>query len=314
LKIKIQLLKASNNEEFILNDFKNLIKTHATFLDESYDGTSQDDIVVTAQVPFDLDIRWFFELKKRLGKTGELKYSDVRKNWKSFDNQMKGAIKNGVGQALIVVCDPQPYTKPAYQVLSRISSGLPQSFLKEIKKNLSDIVQQGVLEQSPVSWIKYNISANAPNNAELQKRLKKPHNIKLFVARSIATFHELYDKENWDHAFDELLPQRFVLPQHIYANILLKSQEFDRVFDEGNRPSAELIREIRNQVDERINDYIITVPGEMGKVEEVNSKDNDYIQVSDLAAGFARDMYQKPEGKKRLKDYFKATIYNGKLL
>jgi hypothetical protein len=297
----------------------------ATTLDDSYLGTGLRDFLVVAQVPNDMDIRWFDELRYKLKRPGEIKAKDVLRNWDSFDRQLQTAIKRGISRAEIAIYDPRPYFEPYENSIRKIWPELTRKTQQEIGTKISNLVQKSILQQPRVLSILRQLNRNALDEEKLRRRLKKPHNVKTFVERSICAFIKVYDENIWEEAYQELLAQRFIFPQdslspefkstnNVYSKVLLKSLRADRYFDEGNFVSTKEIIKLREAVSRELEFFISPRENTVGRIVEINSESSAHAQISDIAAGYARYLYQQNERMRKLKDHFKSVIYNGRRL
>src|SRR4029453_7508382 len=87
------------------------------------------------------------------------------------------------------------------------------------------------------------------------------------------------------------------------------------VFDKGNEKVSGLIRSLRQGVHDRIEEteYLL-IPDGVGIVEERDSKISTEVGASDIAAGYARDLYESPEGGRKVADAFDLAFLNGEVL
>jgi hypothetical protein len=72
---------------------------------------------------------------------------------------------------------------------------------------------------------------------------------------------------------------------------------------------------LRRFVHDRFKDvhYFVLPPGS-GLVSEVSSKLLEEVAVSDIAAGYARDLYASSYGIRRVREFFRLAFLNGTML
>jgi hypothetical protein len=85
------------------------------------------------------------------------------------------------------------------------------------------------------------------------------------------------------------------------------------VFDEGNRPSVDAIDALREAADDaltRRDRWLLVLPPS-GQVVEQSSFESPELQAADLAAGYARRLYESDEGLKKVCLEFRQVLLNG---
>lgn len=96
---------------------------------------------------------------------------------------------------------------------------------------------------------------------------------------------------------------------HVYESRLEHAMRSKQIFDEGNEPSINLIKNSFLYLDSKLNHY--KKPEWEPLIEEQQSSSTPEIQAADFAAYFARNIYEK-WGIKEVCKYFNTVYFNGK--
>jgi len=313
-----------------------------TFADESWRGNSWSCPIILAHVPSDNDLAWFFELiKRRQNKNGELKANEALRILNNLDIRQRSKIWQSLQNVIIIINDPKQYLS---NLGIRILNGVifqfeyqkkhikitPQnesynSFLKLLQDTLSRII----LLDSPASDIYYSMSEISYcidiypifdeddfypylilEKMDKEDPRKRIINVKKLSARLHSAFFELKDPQTQEETLKKVLPEerRYFNPSYYYSELLYQSISPARFFDEGDRLSIKIIKELQEKINQglqQFNKYTLPSP----KIIELDSKKDIRIQAADVAAGIARDVYEC-HGIKGLRDKFNYVFVN----
>lgn len=300
-----------------------------TFADDSFNTHDPHGPVVVGRVPQWAGLTWQKELSRILG--GELKWGKVRRKWPDLASDLRRAIMRDLRDSLISIADPSIHR---LQVRDTIESAVkyPRSawskeFLEWSEAQEKQWATKGILLDSPAGRVERYASMPdvlvtdfEVNHTVLEKyaaAFDKPHNARLFTARSSAAFASVLDREEWASVARAALEERrYVTPEQLGRKILAKGESTQHVFDEGNRTSVSAINDLRNSVRRGLSKGgLIILPGfvQDGAVERT-SHSEPRIQAGDLAAGYAKDLYESSDGIRRVCEEFKGVILNGSMV
>lgn len=322
--------------EIILTDDPNPTIS-STFLDDSF---QRDDLyapVVVARIPADADLRWHADVVMRLARRSrELKASRVLKHLNELPVDLQRAVKRTIRESCISILDPRVYTFQFERMLSGVSDRLGSAGMARIRQQfLSEFVRNEVLWDSPAWRIQrmlfpeplfdlsevYGVSSAYDVDDSLfdtlRKKLRKPHSVRLFGARSAAAFAELLDPaERASVVRDIEDDQRYFFRQDLDATVFLRHQSTRQVFDEGDRVTVDAIGLLRESANDAIQRnprmrWLLTLKGE---VTEGKSNASPELQAADVAAGYARRLYESEDGLKKVCVEFRQVLLNGTLV
>jgi hypothetical protein len=309
----------------------------STFVDDSFHAHDPYSPVVVARIPVGADLRWHADVVTRLApKSRELKAAHVLKHLNELSADLQRAIKRTIRESCISILDPRVYTFQFDQMISKLGSRLGSAGMEAIRvRFLPEFVKNRVLWDSPAWRIQrmlfpeplidlseaYGVSsAHEVDDSvfeALRKKLAKPHTVRLFGARSAATFAELLDPAERETVVRSVeQEQRFVLGQDLDATIFVRHRLTRHVFDEGNRMTVnaiEFLRESANQAVERNPRMRWMLPFK-GEVIEAKSDASPELQAADIAAGYARRLYESDDGLKKVCLEFRQVLLNGTLV
>lgn len=321
-----------------------------TFADESWQGNFWLRPTVLAQISSDTDLHWFCELVKITQAKGlnleELKSSVIIDLLKELDPHIKYKIWQGLQNVIIIINDPKQYlSKWGIKILNGsifkielekgdiIINGLNPNY-KYFIKLLQDLLSQKILFDSTASNIAYSIreiscfadvfpvDENYFDPDSILKIMDKKDPRKRIInstklsPRLSSAFFELKDPETKYKIFENSLQERrYFSPAYYHLELLCRSISPARFFDEGDRLSISIIKRFQEVISQGLqhpifnNRYTLSFP----KVEELDSKKDIRIQAADVAAGIARNIYER-YNIKGLRDRFDYIIFNGNKL
>jgi hypothetical protein len=309
----------------------------STFLDDSFHREDIYSPVVVARIPADADLRWHGEVVARLArKSRELKASRVLNQLSDLPIDLQRAIKRTIRESCISILDPRVYTFQFERMLSGVGDRLGSSGIAQIRQQfLSQFVRDQVLWDSPAWRIQrmlfpeplfdladvYGVSSAFEVDDSLfdtlKKKLRKPHTVRLFGARSAAAFVELLDPaERADVLRDIDADQRYFFWQDLDATVFLRHRSTRQVFDEGDRVTVEAIDVLREGANDAIqrNPRMRLLLTSRGEVTEGTSDTSPELQAADVAAGYARRLYESDDGLKKVCIEFRQVLLNGTLV
>ncbi|MEW6320897.1 MAG: hypothetical protein AB1635_07400 [Acidobacteriota bacterium] len=309
----------------------------STFLDDSFRDTDSYAPVVVARILAGADLRWHSEVVSRLArKSRELKASLVLKHLDELPADLQRAVKRTIREACISILDARVYTFQFERMLSGLGKGLGSEGRSRVRQQfLGEFVRNSVLWDSPAWRIQrmlfpeplfelaeaYGVSSSYEVDvslfAVLRKKLQKTHSVRLFGARSAAAFVELLDPAERKTVLREISQdQRFMFWQDIDASVYLKHRATRHVFDEGNRVTVDAIDLLRESANEAVqhNPRLRLLVTPKGELAEGISIDSPELQAADVAAGYARRLYESEDGLKKVCLEFRQVLLNGSLV
>jgi len=308
-------------------------KNSCTFADESFVGGHLDDtVVVGAQVPSDIDLRWYHELRKKIRPDGkEVKYRDLKRKRPDLGIDLNNAILRGIGSALIVISDPSSYIKKVEKEI-QLARTLPSLQRKRLMAPINHYVAQMTMSESPLRWVMPLADTEASDTVwidssgplknihskveSVERSITQPFNARLYACRANCSWYELVDDETRKRIFDKFFSERrYFVPSQFWTRLLVEAQQPERVFDNGNSAVVASLNNIRKWIDDDLQNVpFLGFQFSSGAVRQADSALVEQVQVSDLAAGFAREMYESAEGLKKVRDHFKRVVFNGTVL
>jgi len=304
-----------------------------TFSDDSFRITEQ--LVVTGTLPGWAELRWYPDLVRFCG--ADLKWGRVRDRWPDLSSELRRSILRDLRDALIAIIDGSLYHSEWQRIAERVArrprASWPEAFGAWVDERSRDYEMRRILDDSP-AWriqeyladdgdILADIGGIAQNTdiertllTDLQARLEKPHNVRLFGARSAAAFAHVLNRDDWAKAIDYLRDVRYFMPQRLMGQVLAMGERTQRIFDEGNKKSVAGINSLKAAIRERLQAsrviFLSTEPLTNDASEEP-SHSQPMLQAADLAGGYARQIYLD-YGLRGVCEEFKGVIHNGKMI
>ncbi len=312
-------------------------RVSSTFLDDSFQGSDPYAPVVVARILADADLRWHAEVVTRLARRSrELKASLVLKHLHELPVDLQRAIKRTIREACISVLDARVYTFQFEQMLAGLGARVGSDGLARIRQQfLGEFVRSNVLWDSPAWRIQrmlfpeplldlseaYGVSsAYEVDNSlfdVLKMKLQKSHSVRLFGARSAAAFAELLDPAERQNVLREIeQDRRYIFWQDVDASVYLKHRSTRQVFDEGNRVTVDAIDLLRENANDAIqrNPRLRWLLTSHGEITEGTSVASPELQAADVAAGYARRLYESEDGLRKVCLEFRQVLLNGSLV
>ena len=309
----------------------------ATFSDDSFENVREPYApVVVARLSSGADLRWHQDVVQRLARRShEIKAALVLNHWSELPLDLRRAVMRTIREACISILDPRAYALEFERIVLRASRGHGDDVVSRIRRRfLGGYVADRVLRSSPAWRIQKMLFPESPFQLDeiygvssahqgddslfkaLRQKLQKPHNVRLYGARSAAAFAELLDPNERMRAIDELINKRYVWLGEVDASVLTKHRMTKHVFDEGNRASVDAIEMLRTAADSalvRRERWPVVLPPS-GQVVEESSFASKELQAADLAAGYARRLYESDEGPRKVCVEFRQVLLNGSLV
>lgn len=292
-----------------------LIFLPATFADESYgDNPNLPGAMVMAQFPHDAEMTWHAALLGQL-RTTEVKYAEFRRKRASLPRPLEARVLRGMRQAAIGIVDDREHMTNAQSVVeNRFKKRLKDvdgRARAKLERVIAHVAGAYVLAESPLGRVAGFLGEL--DIAEIVRKQGNRRNIDTLAVRSVGVFLELVDPAVSD-AREQLGDSRpFPADEHPDAALFRQSSKISRVFDEGNRKVTDTIRQVREQVEWHLQNDV-EEPSVVGVTTEISSKVSPHVGASDLASGYARDLYESSDGKRRVADAFNLVVLNGTVL
>lgn len=292
----------------------------STFADDSYGDLLVSRVTVLAQFPDHVDMTWHIALLTQLKKR-EVKYRTFVNARPSLPSDLVRTVYRGLRKALIVISDDQEFHREITSVFENIAGKNMLQMEPHLRdyfgQMASNYADEMVLLHSPLSRIETYLG-RAGEIADLtryQKTLDNPRNIRVFACRAAGAFFEILDPDTRAKAIRELEEYRYFFADRFESTLMLAAGTPRRVYDRGNQLVTTVIRGLRQEVHNRIesSEYLL-LPPTHGLVEEADSKRVQEVGASDIAAGYARELYESSDGWKEVADAFDRVILNGRIL
>ena len=254
----------------------------STFLDDSYQRDDPYAPVVVARIPADADLRWHEDVVTRLApRYRELKGARVLKHLSELPADLQRAVKKTIREACISILDPRVYTFQFEQMLSRVGGRYESIAKVQIRqKFLSAFVRDEVLWDSPAWRIQrmlfpeplfdlsevYGVSSAYQIDDSLldslKKKLRKPHAVRVFGARSAAALRSCSTQRS---RYGSLTKSKLTSATFsVRTSTRLCSCDAAlrvRCSTKGERTSVDAIELLRKSADEAVSKLVRNVPG-----------------------------------------------------
>lgn len=305
-----------------------------TFSDESFKVADESGLVVAAHIGGWSELSWHPKLVRIFGP--DLKWGNVQHRWDDLSADLRRTVLRDLRDALITIVNPSVYRADFNRAIAdaagRPESEWPVQFRTAIRKHADRYEVRRIVLDSPAFEIEQVLLEEdgvfiAPREgaelegasilSDLEAKLGNTHNARMFSVRSAAAFHELLDPSARSDAFARLYDTRYMSPRRFRAELLAESEQIQRVFDDGNRPSVTAINDLKDILRQgldvtsmRLVD-IERVPATAAI--EATSHSYPQLQAADLAAGYARTLYLKL-GLRVVCEEFKSVVFNGAMV
>jgi len=291
----------------------------STFADDSYaDSLKASTVTVLAQFPDSSDLTWHFELLWQFRRS-EVKYNDFRKRRHDLPPDLVRRVLRGLRGAVIAISDDRQHRIEMEARIVNITKKplglLDASIQKYFTDMIGNFADEMVLLHSPIARVERFLGESDDTFSGYSKRLGNPRNIRVFACRAVGAFVEIVDPENRRRALEALSDMRYFKSDDFDAQLMLDAQRPTRIFDKGNEKVTNMIRGLRRRVHDRLEDvHYLILPEGSGIVDEADSKVANLVGASDVAAGYARDLYESPDGLKKVSEAFDLVILNGQVV
>jgi len=297
-----------------------IIPTSTSFADSSSSegGGRLDKKYTLAQFRDDASFDWVDRLRTFLS-ISELKYGVFRKRRYrvKLDRDLWKRVESGVGQATIIIVDPEPTVKIIQQnALSEgmtEEDGLTSAWLEtacatSLIKN-TPIAHLPTRLAEATSWSDYHQFGSMedflPENI-LKALGGSLRHAKVFTARA----HAMFDlQSSWPGTATTRDVFTSPLSQVLLTEVLSTARHFDTELPQT--------ADILNQAAEKIADAIIPqtnssrVSANTKLISEHPSEKIDELQAADMAAGWARELYDLTGDPRTLAPQFERVWING---
>ncbi len=289
--------------------------------------TGNTKVCIDAQVNRALSLDWFQKLHALFPNiSGELKSAVVVAKFKDLQAETRDTVWRSLHRVRIHIVDPRPHYREIDSIIRRswrnegaperlrqmAAEGSPAARLMWAKRRefvadsvlmSSTAVREQVLGRAlsdplfgtelpePLSTMRGSRRESAPvitlEDFRGEGDRNAVGNVASWAAKAAAAFHAVLDaaqspEEDDTMDFGRALRRRMtqeLLPQH--------------AFDKGNRRHIELLEESRQSIIDELaaNERFYRLIGRRPGFVELESKESDYVQAADVAAGIACDIY-----------------------
>jgi hypothetical protein len=278
---------------------------------------------VLAQFRSDSKLEWVAELRRLLS-TEELKWPQLKQNRPKLKESalLWNRIVAGVGQATIVVMDPDPVDRTVKELLRKQES--EPGYSARVKHEMA----MAFVSATPIAHLPYELDRAIPwSRYEPLTSLEKftPERLllalagaskKAIVSKSIvfaARAHAIFDvavKDVGAASTRDLF--RSPLSKVLLAELLAT----ERFFDNEQPAAVELLNTAAEEIAVNLR---ATMPmiGDISAhplVREVDSRAIDELQAADIAAGWARELLDLDPSVRRLAQTFERLMLNGTII
>lgn len=285
------------------------------FVDESYvvNGTTPD-VMVAARFPGDGCIDAFLSFVRAVRiqspHIAEIKHATWSRARRDGDlAPLASAVAVEVKQAIVVVTDATLVSEQTREWLASLP--FPPEQVPGFMERIKDLDLERTSALLDLEWMVPGFHVPQP------ERMKR-HTRRLLHTRANAALYRLLDHELIAHRV-RTLPTgaaRFIDFGALTRECAMDALEECRVFDEGNRPTVDHLRHVCDLAHGAIvaaQTWMDRPSRRPGYTIEAASTANPFMQAADIAAGVASDLYQESGGAKRLADYFRCVVINGRL-
>jgi hypothetical protein len=283
----------------------------ATFGDESYEPNPRHPGAhVHAAFAHDSEMTWHAALLAQVRRR-EVKYAQFRDGFPSPPIDLVNRVRAGMSQALVSIVDDREHMARAQAAVeNRVGVRLQDMSRKtraEMELHVHRLAGAEVLRESPLGRIA-RITGVVSVEA-LASRLGKRRNNAVLGARAVAAFQELVAPP--EERLKIARESRFVT-QHPDVAVLLRAGKVSRVFDAGNEQVTGVIRSVREELDRRYGDELDEEAA--GITIDADSSQSAHVGAGDLAAGWARALYESDDGLRKVTDIFRRVVLNGEVV
>jgi hypothetical protein len=259
---------------------------------------------VLAQFRSDAEFEWVRQLRSILV-TAELKYKKFLEARPKLRTQRElwKKIESGVGQATIVVIDPDPIEAEVRPILTSNKASPDDAVIERL---IIDKCATAIIRDTPVSYLPNELFHAVPWGAYQPIASLAdfaPENIKkeiggglretmIFAARA----HAIFDLPSMD---SYTASTRDVFRSPLASILLAELLATQRHFDNENSNTTTVLNRAADTIATALGEQLPIVGAITDKplVIEVDSKAIDEIQAADIAAGWAREILETNDPK-----------------
>lgn len=305
-------------------------------------------VSIHAQVIREKPLDWYYDiLKMNQDISGELKSEQVMANFSNSPRLVQERIWAGMKTVRLSVVDTLPHQAPYIKSLreglkrddaldvikDRARNG--NDFAKQVLKMMNDTTTQMVIESSPAKQFmrEAQLMRHPPGTLGYYLNLTtdEPHRSRYvddydFPLKSLAPVifgakpsSSVTRAVKWtsksgslfNYARDELWKKNWYGDSFHYQYQLYRSLKHCHAFDNGDDQAMEWMGSLREEVMRRVAPQVFQYhPQPLPRLQKSFSEKSFFTQASDIAAGFARQLYER-EGIVALTLHFEHVIFNG---
>ena len=290
----------------------------STYADSCETGGGPLRKYILAQYASDAIFEWVRELRAKLVKE-ELKYRDFRDARPKLeaDRSFWNRVRDGVGQATVVVIDPEPFASSVEQYFHEQQA---EPGIDYTDADVIDMCATAIIAGTPIAYLPTKMACDirwsyyAPvtdvstfTPLEIRRKLGGGlRDAKILAARA----HAMFDLKKSDGT---VTATRDVLLSPLRQVLLLELLHTTRIFDAEHPRSTDILNEAASAVANGMADTLPVWPQGTSLVREVDSRAIDEIQAADIAAGWARELAELGD-LRSLGGTFRRVYVNGRLL
>jgi hypothetical protein len=273
---------------------------------------------VLAQFRSDADFSWVKRLRAELV-VDELKYKALIANRPRLKQKKElwRKVENGVGQAAIIIVDPEPTIK-AIRANAANTGMTEHDGLTDAA--VAHACATAVIKETPVAflplrlaqtveWTDYQVVGSLEDFTPLSILRDLGGGLreaKIFAARA----HAMFDLHNLDSS---AATTRDVFTSPLAPVLLSEFLTTTRYFDKENENTVAILNAIAERVAEAISPRVETLNQKLERnlISEADSRTIDELQAADVAAGWARDIFDQTGDPTTLASRFERVWVNG---
>jgi hypothetical protein len=284
---------------------------HLSTEDESYEPDPRHPGAhVHATFAHDCEMTWHAALLAQLHRR-EVKYADFRKNISSLPRDLVNRVRAGMSQALVVIVDDREHMARFQAAIeNRVRVRLHDMQHKaraQMELQIHRAAGAAILRESPLGRIE--IVTGVVDVAGLASRLGKRRNNAVMGVRAAAAFQELLAPVEERVKIGR---QSLFINEHPDIEVLRRGGKVSRIFDIGNEQATGVLRAIRDELDSLYRDDFDDAGS--GVTIDADSSQLAHVGAGDLAAGWARALYESDDGLRKVTDSFRRVVLNGKVV
>jgi hypothetical protein len=298
-------------------------KEAKSFTDESSPrkpATSDRKVSIHGQVIRELPLSWFYDLMRLYpGEPGEVKSNRILNNFHNLPGDKKTKIWAGMKQVIVNIVDSLSYQIDYKKILSdvykhdrayellRLHAGQGNEFAKGVLYRMDEAVTEWIIRDSPPHRLKDMMRPrHFPGSLAIylnrqERRLEKldltPFKTKKSSMAGKAVKYAAKSGSVFNRAIDSINPMLMLQNDswtHYHVRRALRdSHAFDRGDDKSLRWIDSQRKEVVRSGPYGGYDYYDYEDDGFGELYSIPSDSSSYTQAADIAAGFARQDYER---------------------